>query len=225
MSGTYEGHEAKKLITDVLYPWTLGELHRIIRSYSAEALLELALTQLERANGERLMNQQQLATLRGFPVHPDPETDARGENRWTILELVKAISLIVEEAMAHPPTGDRAPDALLWNEALAIAQVAYTFGLRSETLHLDLDRPTVTISDRFEVHVDQSTEPTDIDMDTYRRLRAAETLPDPVPINTSTVSDADSARDDSGLVAGSGPLNLPESTTLCGTNWVSALTP
>ena len=146
------------------------------------------------------MNQQQLATLRGFPVHPDPETDARGENRWTILELVKAISLILEEAMACPPTGDRAPDALLWNEALAIAQVAYTFGLRSETLHFDLDRPTVTITDRFEVHVDQSTEPTDIDMDTYRRLRAAETLPDPVPINTSTVSDADPAPDDSGLL-------------------------
>ena len=102
--------------------------------------------------------------------------------------------------MAHPPTGDRAPDALLWNEVLAIAQVAYTFGLRSETLHFDLDRPTVTITDRFEVHVDQSTEPTDIDMDTYRWLRAAETLPDPVPINTSTVSDADPARDDSRLL-------------------------
>lgn len=46
-SGTYDGHEAKDLITEVLYPWTLGELHRVIRSYSAEALLELALTQLE----------------------------------------------------------------------------------------------------------------------------------------------------------------------------------
>ena len=168
-SGTYEGHEAKDLITNVLYPWALEELHRVVRSCSADGLLELALTQLERANGERQMNQQQLAMQRGFPVHPDPETDARGENRWTILELVKAISLILEETMARPPTGDKAPDALLWNEALAIAQVAYTFGLRSETLHFDLVRTTVTITDRFEVHVGQSTDPTDVDMDTYRR--------------------------------------------------------
>ena len=199
-SGTYEGLEAKNLITEVLYPWALGELHRVIRSYSAEGLLELALTQLERANGERLMNQEQLATLRGFPAHPDPETDARGENRWTILELIKAISLILEETMAHPPTGDKAPDTLLWNEALAIAEVAYTFGLRSETLHLDLVRTTVTITDRFEVHVGQSTEPTDVDMDTYRRRRSVETLPDPVPINTSTVTDTDPATDRSGLL-------------------------
>ena len=187
-SGTYEGERAKRLETDVIYPWALQELHQTIKPYSAEGLLLLALSQLERTNCQKLLNRERIARQRGFPVRHTPEMDPPEDESTEIPLLAKAIALILEETLACPPEGDVPPDSLLWNEALSIAQMAFASCLRSELLHYDLKRTGIVIDERFRIHIDESDEPTIIDGASYEEQRAAAMLPEPVPINTPGAS-------------------------------------
>lgn len=196
-SGTYQGDRAKKIVNDSVYPWALDELHSIIQPYSAEGLLFMAFTQLERANFKRMTYLHRLGFRRGFPVHVSFEAGSGEDRRLGMVELCKAISLILEETLARPPDGDNPADLLVWKEALPVAQMAYTSCFRSETLHLGLIHAAVIVTDRFEVHFREADKPTDIDIATHNQRRAAETLPEPVPIHTPT-GDEDSQSHDPG---------------------------
>ena len=187
-SGTYEGERAKRLETDVIYPWALQELHQTIKPYSAEGLLLLALSQLERTNCQKLLNRERIAHQRGFPVRHTPETCPPEDESTEIPLLAKAIALILEETLARPPEGNVPPDFLLWNETLSIAQVAFASCLRSELLHYDLKRTGIVIDERFQIHIDEPNEPTIIDGASYEKQRATAILPEPIPINTSGAS-------------------------------------
>ena len=194
--GTYEGEQAKRLESEVVYPWAIAELHRVIAPYSAQELLSMAFTQLERANCDLLVSRQRLAWQRGFPVQVDPDT--KDDPPWVLhserVELIKAIELIVEEMLSLPPSGNMAPDSLAWNEALSVAQLAFASCMRSETIHLGLTNAAVIVTDTFEVHFHQTDEPTDVDMSAYHRRYGEATLPDPIPINEPTAGRADEHR-------------------------------
>ena len=183
--GTYVGEAAQKIETEVIYPWALDELHRVIEPYSAEGLLLMAFSQLERANHERVVHLLQLGWQRGMLSH-DAELDPSRDRREEILQLAKAISLILEETLARPPIGNAPPDHLLWGEVLSVAEVVFASGFRSEMLRRNLARTEVTINDRFQIHIGDSSGPIDIDTSSYERQRALATLPQPVPINTPT---------------------------------------
>ena len=195
-SGPYEGERAKRLESEVIYPWALKELHRVIRPYSAERLVELALIQLEMANCNQLVGFDEIALQRGFPVSSVSGTKHLEAERRGSFELAKAISLILEETLACPPTGNASPDPLMWNEALSVAQVAFASSMRSEFLSCELRRGGVIITDRFLVAMDHSEHPTDVDMAAYERQRAAATLPEPIPFNTSTTGSGEDAAHD-----------------------------
>ena len=181
--GTYQGDRAKAIATGVVYPWALEELHRIINPYNADLLLKQAIGELERANYERWGHIQMLALMRGFPVHADLTSGAPGDRRWEMVQLSKAISLVLEETLARPPNGSAVPDHLLWSQVLPVAQLAYTSCFRSETLHLRLNHAEIIVTDRYEVHFYESDEPTDVDMVAYTKQRATATLPGPIPIS------------------------------------------
>ena len=199
-SGTYEGDQAKHLENEIIYPWALAELHRTIAPYNAEQLVIFAMVQLERANHQRLMGRQQLAWRRGFPAPAKP--NPLEEELQDVAQLAKAISLVLEEVLARPPTGNTPPDGRSWNAILPIAEVAFASCLRSEGLHFGLERTRTVIADPFDIHIDHSADPTDVDMATYKRLRAEATLPEPVPIGTSSRPDPDTVPHD--------PRPLPE---------------
>ena len=129
--GTFEGDQAEKIVNEIVYPWAQKELHRIIRPYNTEALLRLAFEELERANCERLLHVQQLALMTGFPVHADIEAGGV-DRRSEMAQLGKAISLILEETLARPPTGNATPDRSVWSQVLPVAQLAYASRYRSE---------------------------------------------------------------------------------------------
>ena len=196
-SGTYEGERAKRLETDVIYPWALQELHQTIKPYSAEGLLLLALSQLERTNCQKLLNRERIAHQRGFPVRHTPDTGPPEDESTEIPLLAKAIALILEETLARPPEGNVPPDLLLWNETLSIAQVAFASCLRSELLHYDLKRTGIVIDERFQIHIDEPNEPTIIDGASYEKQRATAILPEPIPINTSGASNTEVVPHDS----------------------------
>ena len=180
--GTFEGDQAEKIVNEIVYPWAQKELHRIIRPYNTEALLRLAFEELERANCERLLHVQQLALMTGFPVHADIEAGGV-DRRSEMAQLGKAISLILEETLARPPTGNATPDRSVWSQVLPVAQLAYASRYRSETLRLRLTRAEIIVTDRYEVHFREYDEPTDVDMTAHDEQRAKATLPGPIPIS------------------------------------------
>ena len=181
--GTYQGGDAKKIASEVVYPWALEELHRIINPYNGELFLQQAIGELERANYERLGHMQMLALMQGFPVHADLTDGEPVDRRSEMVQLCKAISLILEETLSRPPEGNAIPDHLLWSQVLPVAQLAYTSCLRSETLHLRLNHAEFFITDRYEVHFYESDEPTDVDIAAYNKQRATATLAGPIPLD------------------------------------------
>lgn len=183
--GSHEGPRATELESSLIYPWLIEELHRSLDGYDSQRLVEMAMTELERANFKRWSYNQRLAWQRGFPVHADPDDDDWQDRREGITTRVRCISLILEEVLARPSKGHSSPDRALWQEALAIAELCLESGMRSESVHLDLSRTSVTVTDSFEVNVDWSNEPTDVDLRGYWKLRGIATLPEAVPIGAS----------------------------------------
>lgn len=191
--GPYEGKRAMRLESEVIYPWALKELRRVIGPYRAERVVELALMELEMANCHQLMGIEAIGFQRGFPVSSASGTRDLENERRDFFELAKVIALILEETLARPPTGDASPDPLMWNEALSVGQVAFASSMRSELLSCELRSAGVIITDRFLVAMDHSEHPTDVDMVAYERQRVAATLPEPVPLNTSPPDNGEDA--------------------------------
>ena len=188
--GTHQGEQAKQLENKVVYPWAMGELHRTVTPYSAEETLFMAFSQLEMIKKEQLIHHQQLGLQRGMlpqGIPLDPSTDERVDHA----QHVKAVSMILEETLACPPSGDTPPDRLVWGELLSLARVAYASCLRSETLHRNLGHPNAIVNDAFQIHIGESEAPIDIDMPAYTDQRSFATLPPPVPIDVSTPGQAD----------------------------------
>ena len=189
--GSYVGPRATELESGLIYPWLIEELHRTLGGYDGRDLAEMAMTELERANFKRWSLNQRLALQRGFPVHADPEEGDWENRREGVTTRVRCISLILEEVLACPPAGSSAPDRALWQEALAIAELCLESGMRSETVHLNLSCTAVTVTDSFEVDVEWSDEPTDVDLRDYWRLRNVATLPKAVPFGASDAHESE----------------------------------
>lgn len=64
--------------------------------------------------------------------------------------------------------------------------------MRSDALHHGLDDTSIEVNDSYEINVQYSDAPTDIDFTRYKRERTAATQPAAVPIGTSGASSADS---------------------------------
>lgn len=182
--GSYVGPQATALESGVIYPWLIEELHRVVGGYRSRELIGMAMNQLERANFKRWSHDQRLAWQLGFPVHADPEQDDWQDRTEGITTRIRCISLILEEVLARPSGGVSSPDRALWQQALAIAELCLESGMRSESVHLDLSRTSVTVTDSYEVNVNWSDEPTDVDLREYWRLRREATRPEAVPIGT-----------------------------------------
>lgn len=185
--GRYAGPRAGGLSKDHVYPQLISDLRHFLDQCDGQALLEMALNQLERATSERLSNFRQIAMWRGFPVHSNPESwrDQYEEAAQRSLE----IALIVEEVLTRPPSGETQPDRAVWQEALAISGLCFDFGFqRMSALH-SLEHAAITVSDRFEVEIEWSDEPTDIDARSHAMYREQAGFPQPVPIGAPSASD------------------------------------
>ena len=178
--GSYVGADAVRIESKVIYPWLIKELHAVQARYRHEALLEYALSQLERANHHRMVNQHRIAWRRGT-LDSDAHEERSEEDRLTV--LTKCISLIVEETVARTPQGSPSPDRLGWIELLSVAQLCIESSLRSESIHLHLADATMTISDRF--GIDVSARFPEVDIHAYQDARKAAMLPDAVAIGSS----------------------------------------
>jgi hypothetical protein len=178
--GSYDGTDAVRIESEVIYPWLINQLHALLARYRHEEMLEYGLSQLERANHHRMVNQHRIGWRRGT-FDSDAHEERAEEDRLTI--LTKCISLIVEETVARTPQGRSSPDRLGWIELLSVAQLCIESSLRSESIHLRLADATMTITDRF--GIDVSARFPEVDIHAYHDARKAAMLPDAVPMGSS----------------------------------------
>ena len=178
--GSYDGADAVRIESQVIYPWLIKQLHAVQARYLHEAMLEYALSQLERANHHRMVNQHRIGWRRGT-FDSDAHEERSEEDRLTV--LTKCISLMVEETVARTPQGCSSPDRLGWIELLSVAQLCIESSLRSESIHLRLADATMTITDRF--GIDVSARFPEVDIHAYHDARKAAMLPDAVPMGSS----------------------------------------
>ena len=178
--GSYDGADAVRIESEVIYPWLIKQLHAVQARYRHDAILEFALSQLERANHHRMVNQHRIGWRRGT-FDGDAHAERSEEDRLTI--LTKCISLIVEETVARTPQGCSSPDRLGWIELVSVAQLCIESSLRSESIHLRLADATMTITDRF--GIDVSARFPEVDIHAYQDARKAAMLPNAVPMGSS----------------------------------------
>ncbi len=100
--GIFEGPQATAFESRTVFPWLLARMHDSLADLNPDSLLPFALTQLERVHHQRQMEDLRFRWRRGFPSYVDSEdADYREPNS----RAARAVSLMVEEILAHPPTG------------------------------------------------------------------------------------------------------------------------
>ena len=179
--GSYSGNEAKRIESDIVYPWLTARLHEELSAFDKTAVLGYALTQLECTNCHRWWKIEKTAYEVGSPSAEDGRLP---ESSQDLLRQSRFISLLIEEILARPPTGTRTPTEYDWQELLSLATLAGESGNRSEALHLELADHSVVVSDVYEVTISENDLRASIDFESFARDRSLAALPDPVPIGT-----------------------------------------
>lgn len=185
-SGTYSGEQAKRLATETIFPWSRAKLHEELSAFDPAAVLGYALTQLECTNCHRWWDIEKSAYEIGSTIDDGNRLPESSEN---LLRQSRFISLIIEEILAHPPTGNRTPTEYEWQELLSFATLAGETGNQSEVIHLKLADVELAISDNYQVTISERDISTSIDYESFARDRRLAALPDPVPIGSSVARD------------------------------------
>ena len=185
----YSGDEAKRLDTEIIYPWLLGRLRKQFAAYDRISVLEFALSQLESLYCKRRWIEEGLAHVTGFPTFSHTAAQRLREQRSDLFSLSRTISFLVEELLFWPTGGERIVDELAWHNLLSLADLCVESCTRSELLHTELSGHQITISEAYEVRMDSDSEIL-VDLDAYRSALSGETEPSPAPRSPSaSVSD------------------------------------
>ncbi|GAB2472375.1 hypothetical protein [Jatrophihabitans fulvus] len=200
--GLLLGAEARDFESKLVFPWLLRRLHQHLANLDPDALVAHGLAQLERAHHQRWMEDRKLSWMLGFPQGP---AEGVADDRDEAAKATRTISLLLEEVLAHPPAGTARTDSLTWEQALATAELCVESCMRSSALHYRLQDASINVSDTYEINVEYSQDPTDVDIDAYQRERALATRPEAVPIVTpndkSTIAESpESGGTESGAV-------------------------
>ncbi len=180
-AGSYIGNDAKRIETNVVYPWLIAKLHEQLSSFDKSIVLGGALTQLEFTNCHRWWEIEMTAFDVGTPsaVH-----DRMPESNQALSRQSRYISLLIEEVLARPPTGTRTPTEYEWQELLNLSTLASESCFRSEALHLELTDYALIVSKVHEVTISESDLSATIDFESFDRDRSSAALPDPVPVGS-----------------------------------------
>lgn len=208
--GVLQGAEARDFESKLVFPWLLQRLHQHLADLEPDELVAHGLAQLERAHHQRWMEDRKLGWMLGFPQGP---AEGVADDRDEAAKTTRTISLLLEEALAHPPAGSARTDSLTWEQALATAELCVESCMRSSALHYQLQDASIAVSDTYEINVQYSHNPTDIDIIAYQRERALATRPKAVPIVSPDAESTD-AESPALTDAASGNSDLEESETI-----------
>jgi hypothetical protein len=181
--GVRAGADAIAFESQTVFPWLVARFHEAIASLSGGELMEFAADQLERANCHRIMLDRRIGWERGFPERGDSDTTAE---RAVISHLIRTVFFVIEEALAHPPSGTAAVRESDWIDALSIADLCIDSCFRSDAIHQRLSNSAIAISDLYEIDTCPAGGLADVDIDAYSARRAETELPEPVPISPAS---------------------------------------
>ncbi len=177
--GSYSGDDAKQIESQIIYRWLNTRLHEQLSTFDKNAVLGYALTQLENTNCHRWWKIKQTAYEPGIPKAADGRLP---ESNQDLLRQSRSISLLIEEVLARPPTGDRTLTEYDWQNLLSLATLSIESAYRSEALHLGLADHTLVVSDVHEVNISESNVVASVDVESFNRDRTLAALPESVPI-------------------------------------------
>ena len=94
----------------------------------------------------------------------------------------RVVSFIVEEVLAHPPSGTAQVKESDWIDVMSIADLCIESCFRSDSLHQRLTSSSVELTDLYEIRTLPDADQTDVDLDAYNTYRRQSTLPNAIPI-------------------------------------------
>jgi hypothetical protein len=172
ISLTQQGAAPGRLVADdpmkfestFVYPTLRGLLHQVLKQYTTQSVLDVAIEELERVHGERARREREVVFRQRFPV---TSIDAVAESASISEEtswLTRTCELVLEETLVLAPNGSQYPDRVQWREILALAHLMLQSAFRSEDAHLGLRPVSTEVTESFEIHqLDDGPEP-DLDI-------------------------------------------------------------
>lgn len=173
--GIRRGQDARDLESRHVHPVLADLFHQTIAPFDAQAVLQTALEDLERAYLDRWRAEGHHARLASLTTSAETVAQQIVDSRQDSTTTVRSLALTVEEVLRSPPTGDHVPRSLDLQKIYAAAYLLFDSGMRSETIHQAVSGTELEITDGFEL-IARST---DIDFDwiAFNHAIAATTPP------------------------------------------------
>lgn len=176
--GILSGEEAIRFESTVAYPALLAMLRRAWADCRWDALLDLATRQLEFASAKRARQRREIDMgVRSMPLEYDPvQRSIEQEHAGSVLS--RALTTIIELALAEPPPGTHVPDLFTWGSILATAELCVESGLRGEGIRYGVTPMVTEITSSYEV-VRREEGAAVFDVAALREAQFARNLPQP----------------------------------------------
>ena len=184
---TYAGQEAKRLLSETVYPWLIDRLQERLALHDRKELLEFAVTQLEHLHCHQWRMEKDLSMMTGFSEYNEANVRKLREKRRESFELSRVIALLVDELMVSPSDGEKPVDSLAWADMLSLAELCLKSCLSSEMSHKGLGGLQLEILESRElVFTPEDSERADIA--SFQAAVAASDKPLPIPhLSSGTV--------------------------------------
>ncbi|WP_134495648.1 hypothetical protein [Cryobacterium levicorallinum] len=178
--GIYPPTVAKQIDRDTIAPLIREMLDDRLAGHSADSLIVAGMVQLERTLLRREHDLRNLKQSAGaFPLTWDP-VNRQHEIQEESLGLRRCIELIVEAALLTQPTGKEQVHERAWAKVLATSASFLDATTRSETLHYQVTRSGLDVSEMFDLSIiewpNADGEPSGFDVAAYGRALAEEAL-------------------------------------------------
>ncbi len=193
-SKTYAGEEAKRLLTETVYPWLIDQLQGQFALHDSRELLEYAITQLERLHCHRSQLRRDISLVTGFPDYNEASIGKMLGELRELFELSRVISLLVDEMLVSPADGEEPVDSLAWTDVLGLAELCLMSCLGSEMSHKGVGGLQVEVLESGEI----AFTPEDserADLVSFQAAVAASDVPGPVPHLSSGIASPGDAGD------------------------------
>lgn len=149
--GRLLGKAAVAFENEHVYPVLKQLLQDAWSPFTPEALMDVAMQELERASAKREHDRQQLYfNVTRMPVVFDPVTRSM-KLQEEASRLTRAITTILELVLREPPAGQGAPDDIDWRTLITISDLMLESALRSEASHYGVTAVETEVSDLFEI--------------------------------------------------------------------------
>ncbi len=179
--GTYVGEEAKRLDTDTIYPWLIGQLRELLAQHDRGEMLRCGAAQLEYLHCQRWWTDKNISLMTGMPDYNDSVVQQLVDRRMELFQLSKAISVLIEELLVSPPSGAHPVDSMAWTDMLSLSALCVESCLSSEMTHKSLGGHRIEVLESGEL-VFSAEASEQVDLASFHTALETATMPEAIPL-------------------------------------------